>query len=192
MRLPPAALSVIVRRLTLPTAYSDTGEYEDIVELARLLDKKYEETGLDVNIHGSSAPPGNVVFTSRSGKRADMGVWVPSVDAASGGFVAPFVNPDLVWDFRIPRVVSINVSGHKYGLVSPGVGWAVWRSKDYLPEELVGRHLRPSVASRAGTDLRADFDICRCSTSPTSEPTRPRSRSTSQSRPSRSLPSMRS
>ncbi|KAK6516076.1 hypothetical protein TWF506_005989 [Arthrobotrys conoides] len=59
------------------------------------------------------------------------------VDAASGGFVAPFVKPDLEWDFRLPRVVSINVSGHKYGLVYPGVGWIVWRSPDYLPKELV-------------------------------------------------------
>lgn len=59
------------------------------------------------------------------------------VDAASGGFVAPFTVPDLEWDFRLPRVVSINVSGHKYGLVYPGVGWVVWRGAEYLPQELV-------------------------------------------------------
>lgn len=59
------------------------------------------------------------------------------VDAASGGFVAPFVVPDLEWDFRCDRVVSINVSGHKYGLVYPGVGWVVWRSAEFLPQELV-------------------------------------------------------
>ena len=59
------------------------------------------------------------------------------VDAASGGFVAPFVVPNLVWDFRLPKVVSINVSGHKYGLVYPGVGWIVWRDPEYLPQELV-------------------------------------------------------
>ncbi|KAJ4402888.1 hypothetical protein N0V82_010727 [Gnomoniopsis sp. IMI 355080] len=59
------------------------------------------------------------------------------VDAASGGFVAPFTVPDLVWDFRLPRVVSINVSGHKYGLVYPGVGWVVWRGAEFLPKELV-------------------------------------------------------
>ncbi|KAI2694950.1 hypothetical protein CBS147332_9499 [Penicillium roqueforti] len=59
------------------------------------------------------------------------------VDAASGGFVAPFVNPDLVWDFKLPNVASINVSGHKYGLVYPGIGWALWRSPEYLPAELV-------------------------------------------------------
>lgn len=59
------------------------------------------------------------------------------VDAASGGFVAPFVNPGLLWDFRLPKVTSINVSGHKYGLVYPGVGWIVWRDPKYLPQELV-------------------------------------------------------
>lgn len=59
------------------------------------------------------------------------------VDAASGGFVAPFVVPDLEWDFRLKHVVSINVSGHKYGLVYPGVGWVVWRSAEFLPQELV-------------------------------------------------------
>ncbi|MCI5051814.1 MAG: glutamate decarboxylase [Simkaniaceae bacterium] len=59
------------------------------------------------------------------------------VDAASGGFVAPFLYPNLKWDFRIDRVVSINVSGHKYGLVYPGIGWVLWRSEEDLPEELV-------------------------------------------------------
>ncbi|KKY19125.1 putative glutamate decarboxylase [Phaeomoniella chlamydospora] len=59
------------------------------------------------------------------------------VDAASGGFVAPFVNPGLEWDFRLEKVVSINVSGHKFGLVYPGVGWVVWRSPEYLPDELI-------------------------------------------------------
>jgi len=59
------------------------------------------------------------------------------VDAASGGFVAPFAYPDLKWDFRLPNVHSINVSGHKYGLVYPGVGWAIWRGADDLPDELI-------------------------------------------------------
>ncbi|EXK79168.1 glutamate decarboxylase [Fusarium oxysporum f. sp. raphani 54005] len=59
------------------------------------------------------------------------------VDAASGGFVAPFIIPDLEWDFRCEKVVSINVSGHKYGLVYPGVGWVIWRAPEYLPQELV-------------------------------------------------------
>lgn len=59
------------------------------------------------------------------------------VDAASGGFVAPFLYPELEWDFRLPLVKSINVSGHKYGLVYAGVGWVIWRSKEDLPEELI-------------------------------------------------------
>jgi glutamate decarboxylase len=59
------------------------------------------------------------------------------VDAASGGFVAPFLNPELEWDFRLKWVKSINVSGHKFGLVAPGVGWALWRDWSYLPEELI-------------------------------------------------------
>lgn len=68
----------------------------------------------------------------------ERGIDVPiHVDAASGGFVAPFVVPDLEWDFRCEKVVSINVSGHKYGLVYPGVGWVIWRAPEYLPQELV-------------------------------------------------------
>jgi glutamate decarboxylase len=59
------------------------------------------------------------------------------VDAASGGFVAPLVNPGLLWDFRLPKVTTINASGHKYGLVYPGVGWVIWRDPQYLPQELV-------------------------------------------------------
>jgi len=86
------------------------GSYEPVAEIAAALDRLQLDTGLDVPIH---------------------------VDAASGGFVAPFLDPDLVWDFRLPRVQSINASGHKYGLVYPGVGWAIWREKDALPEELI-------------------------------------------------------
>jgi len=59
------------------------------------------------------------------------------VDAASGGFVAPFLQPELQWDFRLERVRSINVSGHKYGLVYPGVGWVIWRDASDLPDELI-------------------------------------------------------
>lgn len=59
------------------------------------------------------------------------------VDAASGGFVAPFIRPDLQWDFQLSNVISINVSGHKYGLVYPGIGWALWRSPEYLPKDLI-------------------------------------------------------
>ncbi|RLN50758.1 hypothetical protein BBJ29_009282, partial [Phytophthora kernoviae] len=59
------------------------------------------------------------------------------VDAASGGFIAPFISPDLLWDFRLPNVKSINVSGHKFGLVYAGMGWAIWREKEDLPDGLV-------------------------------------------------------
>ncbi len=59
------------------------------------------------------------------------------MDAASGGFVAPFLQPQLKWDFRLPLVKSINTSGHKFGLVYPGVGWIVWREQADLPEDLV-------------------------------------------------------
>ena len=68
----------------------------------------------------------------------DRGTYVPlHVDAASGGFVAPFLTPELEWDFRLPRVQSINASGHKYGLVYPGVGWALWRNEEALPKDLI-------------------------------------------------------
>ncbi|KAI5299673.1 hypothetical protein KEM55_001879 [Ascosphaera atra] len=68
----------------------------------------------------------------------ERGIDVPiHVDAASGGFVAPFIKPELEWDFRLEKVVSINASGHKYGLVYPGVGWVVWRSPEFLPKDLV-------------------------------------------------------
>ncbi|KAK9010032.1 hypothetical protein V6N11_036550 [Hibiscus sabdariffa] len=87
-----------------------TGEFEDVKMLNDLLLKKNEETGWNTPIH---------------------------VDAASGGFIAPFLYPDLEWDFRLPLVKSINVSGHKYGLVYAGVGWIVWRNKEDLPDDLV-------------------------------------------------------
>ncbi|MFJ3445654.1 glutamate decarboxylase [Streptomyces sp. NPDC086081] len=88
------------------------GSYEPIAELCAALDALRERTGLDIPVH---------------------------VDGASGAMVAPFLDEDLVWDFRLPRVASINTSGHKYGLVYPGVGWALWRDADALPEELVFR-----------------------------------------------------
>ena len=59
------------------------------------------------------------------------------VDAASGGFYVPFLQPDLEWDFRLENVISINASGHKYGLVYPGIGWVLWKDQQYLPKELV-------------------------------------------------------
>src|SRR5207248_11436485 len=68
----------------------------------------------------------------------DRGLYVPlHIDGASGGFVAPFLQPELEWDFRLERVQSINASGHKYGLVYPGVGWVVWRNEEALPQDLI-------------------------------------------------------
>ncbi|CAF1478307.1 unnamed protein product [Rotaria sp. Silwood1] len=87
-----------------------TGEFEDIKGLNTALLKLKNEKGLDIPIH---------------------------VDGASGAMVAPFVFPDLEWDFRLEQVRSINTSGHKYGLVLPGLGWIVWRSKEDLPEDLI-------------------------------------------------------
>ncbi|WP_137725493.1 glutamate decarboxylase [Prescottella subtropica] len=89
-----------------------TGELEPVAEIAAMLDEVAAAGGPDVPMH---------------------------VDAASGGFVVPFLHPELQWDFRIPRVVSINVSGHKYGMTYPGIGFVVWRSKEHLPEDLVFR-----------------------------------------------------
>ena len=86
------------------------GSYEPVADIAAALDALAAGGGPDVPMH---------------------------VDGASGGMIAPFLDPDLVWDFRLPRVASINTSGHKYGLVYPGVGWAIWRDAAALPEELV-------------------------------------------------------
>lgn len=58
------------------------------------------------------------------------------MDAASGGFILPFLNPEVKWDFRLKWVLSISTSGHKYGLVYPGLGWVVWKDKKYLPDEM--------------------------------------------------------
>jgi glutamate decarboxylase len=88
------------------------GSYEPVAEMCAALDAFERESGIDVPVH---------------------------VDGASGGMVAPFIDPDLVWDFRLPRVASINTSGHKYGLVYPGVGWIVWRDAEALPDELIFR-----------------------------------------------------
>jgi glutamate decarboxylase len=86
------------------------GSYEPVADIATALDALAAGGGPDVPMH---------------------------VDGASGAMIAPFLDPDLVWDFRLPRVASINTSGHKYGLVYPGVGWAIWRDAAALPEELV-------------------------------------------------------
>ena len=86
------------------------GVYEPVKELAQALDDLQARTGLDVPLH---------------------------VDGASGAFIAPFLDPDLEWDFRLSRVHSINTSGHKFGLVYPGLGWVVWSKREYLPDDLV-------------------------------------------------------
>jgi glutamate decarboxylase len=114
------------------------GSYEPVKEIAAALDKLEEDKGCYVPIH---------------------------VDAASGGFVAPALQPELEWDFRIKRVQSINASGHKYGLVYPGVGWAIWRNEEALPQDLVfdvnylGGHM-PTFAlnfSRPGSEVVAQY-----------------------------------
>jgi glutamate decarboxylase len=87
-----------------------TCQYEPVKAINDALDKLQQETGLDIPIH---------------------------VDAASGGFLAPFCDPDLEWDFRLPRVKSINASGHKYGLSPLGVGWVVWHDADALHKDLI-------------------------------------------------------
>lgn len=86
-----------------------TGLNDDIEALDRALDVFNEKTGYEIPIH---------------------------VDAASGGFILPFTEPETKWDFRLKWVCSISTSGHKYGLVYPGLGWVVWRGKEYLPDEM--------------------------------------------------------
>ena len=80
-----------------------TCQYEPVKAVSNALDKLQKDTGIDIPIH---------------------------VDGASGGFLAPYVEPELEWDFRLPRVKSINTSGHKFGLAPLGVGWVVWRDKE--------------------------------------------------------------
>src|SRR6202042_2484328 len=87
-----------------------TGAYEDVAAMASALDRLQAETGLDIDIH---------------------------VDGASGAFLAPFCAPDVVFDFRLPRVKSISTSGHKFGLAPLGVGWVIWRDAAELPDDLV-------------------------------------------------------
>jgi glutamate decarboxylase len=87
-----------------------TCQYEPVKAVADALDKFQQDTGIDIPIH---------------------------VDGASGGFIAPFTDPELIWDFRLDRVKSVNTSGHKFGLAPLGVGWVVWRDKENLPEDLI-------------------------------------------------------
>ncbi len=87
-----------------------TCQYEPVKAVNDALDQLQQDKGLDIPIH---------------------------VDGASGGFLAPFVEPELEWDFRLPRVKSINTSGHKFGLAPLGVGWVIWRDKADLPDDLI-------------------------------------------------------
>src|SRR6516165_5769266 len=93
---------------TLGVTY--TGAYEPVEDMAKALDQLQADTGLDVDIH---------------------------VDAASGGFLAPFCAPEVLFDFRLPRVKSISASGHKFGLAPLGAGWVVWRDAAELPDDLI-------------------------------------------------------
>lgn len=87
-----------------------TGKFDDIKALNDVIEKYNNTTEHKVYIH---------------------------VDAASGGMFTPFINPELEWDFRLKNVISINTSGHKYGLVYPGIGWILWKDEQYLPKELI-------------------------------------------------------
>ena len=87
-----------------------TGEDDEIQEIHDWLDQYEEKTGISIPLH---------------------------IDGASGGFVNPFLYPDYEWDFRLPRVASINASGHKFGLVYPGIGWVVFREKALFNEGLI-------------------------------------------------------
>ncbi len=87
-----------------------TGQIDPIEEINEMLENVKKQKGWDIPIH---------------------------VDGASGGFIVPFLYPDMKWDFRLSHVKSINVSGHKYGLVYPGIGWLIFKDKTELPEDLI-------------------------------------------------------
>ncbi len=86
-----------------------TGEFDPVFEINQMLVDLKKTKGLDIPMH---------------------------VDAASAGFITPFYEPDFKWDFRLEQVKSINTSGHKFGLVYPGLGWLIFRNEHLLPEEL--------------------------------------------------------
>ncbi len=115
-----------------------TGLNDNVKEIHDALDKLNTEKGWEICIH---------------------------VDAATGGFIHPFIDPETVWDFRLKWVLSISTSGHKFGLVYPGVGWVVWKDKQYLPEEMnfavnyLGANI-PSISinfSRPGNQVLAQY-----------------------------------
>ena len=97
--------------MVMPTfGVTYTGAYEPVREIAQALDQLQADKGLDIDIH---------------------------VDGASGAFLAPFCAPDVMFDFRLPRVKSISTSGHKFGLAPLGAGWVIWRDVAELPDDLV-------------------------------------------------------
>ena len=115
-----------------------TGLNDNVMEINDALDKLNTEKGWEICIH---------------------------VDAATGGFIHPFIDPETIWDFRLKWVLSISTSGHKFGLVYPGVGWVVWKDKQYLPEEMnfavnyLGANI-PSISinfSRPGNQVLAQY-----------------------------------
>ena len=115
-----------------------TGLNDNVKEINDALDKLNTEKGWEIWIH---------------------------VDAATGGFIHPFIDPETIWDFRLKWVLSISTSGHKFGLVYPGVGWVVWKDKQYLPEEMnfavnyLGANI-PSISinfSRPGNQVLAQY-----------------------------------
>ncbi|MHC5230163.1 glutamate decarboxylase, partial [Enterococcus sp. LJL99] len=115
-----------------------TGKYDDIKALDEKVEAYNRQNNRELGIH---------------------------VDGASGAMFAPFIFPELEWDFRLKNVISINTSGHKYGLVYPGVGWIVWRDRQYLPEELIfnvsylGGHM-PTMAinfSRSASQILGQY-----------------------------------
>ncbi len=87
-----------------------TLHYEPVQGICQALDNVQKRQGWDIPVH---------------------------VDGASGAFLAPFIHPEVIWDFKLPRVKSINASGHKFGLTPLGCGWVIWRDREELPEDLV-------------------------------------------------------
>lgn len=115
-----------------------TGLNDNVQAINDALDKLNAEKGWEISIH---------------------------VDAATGGFIHPFIDPETLWDFRLKWVLSISTSGHKYGMVYPGVGWVVWKDKQYLPQEMnfavnyLGADI-PSISinfSRPGNQVLAQY-----------------------------------
>lgn len=117
-----------------------TGKFDDIEKLDELVEEYNKSAKIKIGIH---------------------------VDAASGGMIVPFTNPDLKWDFRLKNVHSINTSGHKYGLVYPGVGWVIWKDQECLPQKLIFEvnylgGLEPTMAinfSRSGSQIIGQYYV---------------------------------